>query len=147
MFVLTILEKIKEARLKFSHRSVTNHEEPRVKLTRAKLNKLKSAAKNKIGITLKIPKKNFQDKELLNEFFAHEEPRVKLTRAKLNKLKSTAKNKIGITLKIPKKNFQDKELLNEFFLTARQKNKIRNVFTNNMPTDIKLSKGQLSKII
>ena len=32
-------------------------------------------------------------------------------------------------------------------LTTRQKTKIRNVFTKNMSTDIKLSKAQLSKVI
>ena len=35
----------------------------------------------------------------------------------------------------------------ELFLTKRQKIKIRNAFSNNMLTDIKLSKAQLSKII
>ena len=35
----------------------------------------------------------------------------------------------------------------ELFLTTRQKTKIRNAFANNMLTDIKLSKAQLSKII
>ena len=33
------------------------------------------------------------------------------------------------------------------FLTTRQTTKIRNVFANNMSTDIKLSKAQISKII
>ena len=56
IFVLTILEKIKETRLKFSQGSVTilqiitNYQEARVKLTNAQLNKLKSAARNKTGI-------------------------------------------------------------------------------------------------
>ena len=35
----------------------------------------------------------------------------------------------------------------ELFLTKKQRTKIRNVFTNNVPTDIRLSKGQISKII
>ena len=35
----------------------------------------------------------------------------------------------------------------EYFLTTRQKTKIRNAFANNMSTDIKLSKSQISKII
>ena len=42
-------------------------------------------------------------------------------------------------------NFQDEELLHLLFLTTRQKSKIRNVFANNMPTDIKLNKAQISK--
>ena len=33
------------------------------------------------------------------------------------------------------------------FLTARQKTKIRNIFINNISTDIKLSKAQISKLI
>ena len=51
MFVLTILEKIKETRLKFSQgtvillRKIPNYQEARVKLTKTQLNKLKSAAK------------------------------------------------------------------------------------------------------
>ena len=35
----------------------------------------------------------------------------------------------------------------ELFLTTRQTTKIRNAFANNMSTDIKLSKAQISKII
>ena len=56
MFVLTILEKFKETRLKFSHGST--------KLANTQLSKLKAAAKNKTGTKLRITEKNFQDKEL-----------------------------------------------------------------------------------
>ena len=42
---------------------MANYEEARVKLRNAQLNKLKSAAKYKAGTTLRITKKNFQDKE------------------------------------------------------------------------------------
>ena len=35
----------------------------------------------------------------------------------------------------------------ELFLTTRQKTKLRNAFNNNMSTDIKLSKAQITKII
>ena len=35
----------------------------------------------------------------------------------------------------------------ELFLTTRQTTKTKNVFANNMSTDIKLSKAQISKII
>ena len=38
-------------------------------------------------------------------------------------------------------------LPSELLLTRRQKAKLRNAFNNNMPTDIKLSKAQISKII
>ena len=42
-----------------------NYEEARVKLKNAKLNKLKSAAKSRTGITLRIAKKKtFKDEEL-----------------------------------------------------------------------------------
>ena len=49
MFFLTMLEKIKGTRLKFSRRSVTvlkiiaNYQEARDKLTNAQVNKVKSA--------------------------------------------------------------------------------------------------------
>ena len=36
---------------------------------------------------------------------------------------------------------------NELFLTEIQKTKTRNAFANNLSTDIKLSKSQISKII
>ena len=45
------------------------------------------------------------------------------------------------------KKFEDEELQHELFLTTRQKTKVRNAFANNMLTDIKLSKAQLSKIV
>ena len=48
-------------------------------------------------------------------------------------------------IKNNKENFQDDELSHEIFLTTRQKNKIRNAFTNNKSTNVKLSKVQLSK--
>ena len=49
-------------------------------------------------------------------------------------------------MRIIKTTFQDEELPHDLFL-IRQKAKIRNAFSNNMSTDIKLSKAQLSKII
>ena len=65
MFVLMILEKIRETTLNFPQESVTvlwkmtSYEEARVKLTNSQLNKLKSVAKNKARPTLRITKKNF----------------------------------------------------------------------------------------
>ena len=44
---------------------------------------------------------------------------------------------------MPDENDQPHELL----LTARQKTKLKNAFNNNMPTDLKLFKDQVSKII
>ena len=38
-------------------------------------------------------------------------------------------------------------LPHELLLTERQKTKLRNAFNNNMSTDIKLSKAQITKII
>ena len=45
------------------------------------------------------------------------------------------------------KNFENEELPHELFLTTRQTTKIRNAFVDNISTDIKLSKAQISKII
>ena len=39
---------------------MTNNEEVRVKITKTQLNKVKSAAKNKTGTTLRITKKTFK---------------------------------------------------------------------------------------
>ena len=76
----------------------------------------------------------------------YQEARVKLTNTQLNKLKFAAKNKTG-TIRLNKKNFEDEELPHKLFLTIRQTTKIRNAFSNNISTDIKLSKAQISKII
>ena len=62
-------------------------------------------------------------------------------------LNSKAKNKAGTILRVNKKNFQDEELPHELFLATRQTTKIRNAFAKNMPTDTKLRKAQISKII
>ena len=77
----------------------------------------------------------------------YQEARVKLTNKKLNKLKSAGQNKTGTLLRVNKKNFEDEELPHELFLTRRQTTIIRNIFSKNMSTDIKLSKTQISKII
>ena len=39
------------------------------------------------------------------------------------------------------------DLPHELLLTTRQKTNIRNAFNNNMSTDLKLSRAQISKII
>ena len=64
MFILTILEKIKEMRLKFCHGSVTVSRWPIMKkaiakLTNTQLSKLQYATKNKTGTALRITKKSF----------------------------------------------------------------------------------------
>ena len=43
--------------------------------------------------------------------------------------------------------FNGNDLPRELLLTTRQKTKIRNAFNNDMPTDLKLSKDQINKII
>ena len=65
----------------------------------------------------------------------------------LKKLKTAVKNKTGTTLRISLKMFTENNLPRELSLTTRQKTKLRNEFNNNMSTDLKLSKGQISKII
>ena len=45
------------------------------------------------------------------------------------------------------KMFNGNDLPHEFLLTTKQKAKLRKSFNNNMSTDLKLSKAQISKII
>ena len=45
------------------------------------------------------------------------------------------------------KMFNENNFPHEFLLTIRQKTELRNAFENNMSTDIKFSKTQISKII
>ena len=45
------------------------------------------------------------------------------------------------------KMFEGNNLPHELLMTTGQKTKLRNAFENNMPTDVKLSKSQISKII
>ena len=79
----------------------------------------------------------------------YQDMKIKLTNTQLNKLKSATKKKDrdGAILRINKKNFEDEELPHELFLKTRQTTKTRNGSANNMLTDIKLSKSQISKII
>ena len=74
----------------------------------------------------------------------YQEARIKLTKTKIKKIKSAAKNKIGTMLRLNKKNFENKELPHELSLTTRQINKVRNAFADNISTDIKFSKAQIS---
>ena len=50
-------------------------------------------------------------------------------------------------MRINLKIFNGNNLPHELLLTTRQKTKVRNAFNNNMSTDLKLSKAQISKII
>ena len=72
---------------------------------------------------------------------------VKLSDMQLKKLKTAVKNKTGTALRISLKMFNGNDLPHELLLTTRQKTKLRNAFNNNMSTDLKLSKAQISKII
>ena len=74
----------------------------------------------------------------------YQQARVKLTNTQLNKLKLVRKNKTRTVLRLNKKNFEDEELPHESFLTKTQTTKIENPFANNISTDIKLSKAQIS---
>ena len=72
---------------------------------------------------------------------------VKLSNSQLNKLKSAAKNQTGATLRRNIKMFHGNNLPHELLLRTRQTTKFRNAFKNNMSTDLKLSKAQISRII
>ena len=72
---------------------------------------------------------------------------VRLTDTQLKKIKAAVKNNTGTTLRIHLKMFNENNLPHELLLTTRQKAKLRNALNNNMSTDIKLSKTQITKII
>ena len=65
----------------------------------------------------------------------------------MNKLKIAIKNKQGTTVRMNAKMFSGNNLPHELSLTTRQTTKLRNPIENNMATDVKLSKAQISKII
>ena len=75
MFVLTILEKTKETRLKYCQGTVTvfkkmeNCKDANVELASIQLKKLKSAVKYNTRKTLRNNRKNFQDEELPHKLF------------------------------------------------------------------------------
>ena len=77
----------------------------------------------------------------------HSKVNVKLSDAQLKKLKTAVKNKTETALRISLKMFNGNDLPHELLLTKKQKTKLRNVFNNNISTDLKLSKAQISKII
>ena len=72
--------------------------------------------------------------------------KVQLSDTQLRKLKSAVKNNTGTTLRMSLKIFDGKDLLYELLLATRKRAKLRNAFNNNMSTDIKLSKDQISKL-
>ena len=72
---------------------------------------------------------------------------AKLSDSQLNQLKSAVKNKQRTTLRMSARMFNGYNLPHELLLTTRQSTKLRNAIENNMATNIKLSKAQISKII
>ena len=64
-----------------------------------------------------------------------------------DKLKTAVKSQTGVTLRMNIKISNGNKLPQELLLTRRQATKLRNVIKNNMSTDIKLSKIQISKMI
>ena len=72
---------------------------------------------------------------------------VKLSDSQLNKLKSAVKEGQETTLRMNIRMFSATNLPHKLLLTTRQTTKLRNAIENNMSTDIKLSKAQISKII
>ena len=71
---------------------------------------------------------------------------VEFSKTQLKKLTTTIKNKTGTTLRMSLKMFNGNDLPHELLLTTRQKAKLRNAFNNNISTDLKLSRAQISKI-
>ena len=73
---------------------MANYQETRIKLTNTKLNKLKSAAKNKTVTILRLNKKNFEDEELPCELF--------LTTRQLTKIRIAVAGNMSTDIKISK---------------------------------------------
>ena len=72
---------------------------------------------------------------------------VKLSDTQLKKQKTSVKDKTGTTLRISLKMLKENDLPHELLLSTRQKTKLRNVFNNNISTDLILSEAQISRII
>ena len=76
---------------------------------------------------------------------------VKLSNSQLNKLKSAIKNENNVVLRLSSNmvgiSGDNTNFPHELLLTNTQVANIRKVFANNLSTDIKFSKAQLSKMI
>ena len=72
---------------------------------------------------------------------------AKLSNSQLNKPKSFVKNRQGTILRVNTRMLSAKNSPHDLLLTTRQIIKLRNAIENNMTTDIKLSKAQISRII
>ena len=73
---------------------MANYEEAIVKLTNTQLSKLKVAAKNKTGATLRITKTDFKDEELPHELF--------LTTRQKNKIRNAFANNMSMDTELSK---------------------------------------------
>ena len=73
--------------------------------------------------------------------------KLQVNKCAIKKLKKVVKSNEGTTLTLGIKNFNKDELPHELLLTTRQNTKLRNAINNNLATDIKLSKGQIKKLI
>ena len=62
-------------------------------------------------------------------------------------VKSVTRNETGTISRLNKKKSEDEELPYELFIKPRQTTNLRNTFANNMPSDIKLSKTKISRLI
>ena len=76
---------------------------------------------------------------------------VKLSNLQLNKLKSAIKNETDVVLRLSSNvignSGDNTNFPHELLLANRQVANIRKAFANNLSTDIKFSKAQLSKLI
>ena len=72
---------------------------------------------------------------------------VEYSKVNVKLAETVVKDKIETTWKMIFKMLNGNDLPHELLLTTRQKTKLRNVFNNNMSTDLKLSKARISKII
>ena len=73
---------------------------------------------------------------------------VIISNSQLDKLKTNKqKYQTKVTLTMNIKMFNENNLLYQLLLITRQKTNLRNTFENNMSTDVKLPKAQMSKTI
>ena len=72
---------------------------------------------------------------------------VELSYTQLKKLQNAVENKTETVLRTSLKMCNGNDLPHDLLLTTRQKTKARNAFNNNMSTDLKLSRAQISKIV
>ena len=72
---------------------------------------------------------------------------VEYSKVNVKLTETVVKDKIETTRKMIFKMLNGNDLPHELLLTTRHKTKLRNVFNNNMSTDLKLSKARISIII